>query len=134
MPDRPRARAPSSFFHEELATVDLLSDQTPTDDQSLHTVALRTAETIEARTHARILLVEDDVVLADAFSSLLSSSGHEVVVAHATNTAELMLSCNPFDVIISDILLPGDSGLALARNVRAKDRQQPIILAHFVSC
>jgi EAL domain-containing protein (putative c-di-GMP-specific phosphodiesterase class I) len=107
-----------------LSTVDILNEQTPIDPR----VPFARNHDFELQTHARILIVEDDEILGDALSSVLAGRGYELHVVHTSAAAEQILSRRPFDVVISDILLPGKSGLALARSIRAKDRDQPVIL------
>jgi len=75
----------------------------------------------------RVLLVEDDAVLRQTYERGLRKGGLEV-----TSVADGLLALealdSPFDVIISDIGLPGASGLTLLRRVRTKDLDVPVIL------
>jgi two-component system, cell cycle sensor histidine kinase and response regulator CckA len=75
----------------------------------------------EART-ANVLLVEDESAVRDYVARVLRGAGHRVVVANdgesgltvATRTAE------PFDVLLSDVVMPGMGGLTLARELKAR--------------
>ncbi len=72
----------------------------------------------------RILLVEDEVEVAETVSDLLTALGHEVAVANDAETAiKLLREVPPFQVLVSDIVMPGLSGAELAMEARriAKD-------------
>lgn len=67
----------------------------------------------------RILVVEDNCDAAEMLRDLLAIRGHDVAVADSVPRAIDRLREHPFDVVICDIGLPGVSGHALARHVRA---------------
>jgi PAS domain S-box-containing protein len=79
----------------------------------------------------RILLVEDSRTVAIFAQSLLEDMGCEVV--HAKNAEEALLALDhgpeSFDIIFSDIVMPGLSGLDLAAKVRSQKPTLPILLA-----
>lgn len=79
----------------------------------------------------RILLVEDSRTVAVFAQSLLEDMGCHVV--HAANADEAILALEneteEFDIIFSDIVMPGRSGLDLAEEVRSQKPQLPILLA-----
>jgi EAL domain-containing protein (putative c-di-GMP-specific phosphodiesterase class I) len=62
------------------------------------------------------------------FKTVLSGYGFETHGAEDARSAVELLTQRPFDVIISDINMPGLSGLELLRSVRARDRDVPVIL------
>jgi len=67
-----------------------------------------------------ILLVDDDAQIRDLLSEYLSGFGMAVTtVAGGVQMAEALKS-GSFDLIILDLMLPGEDGLALCRNLRAK--------------
>lgn len=76
---------------------------------------------------ARVLLVEDDAVLRVAFERTLRNAGFQATSAADGAVAARELAV-PFDVIISDIGLPGLSGIELLEKVRATDLDVPVIL------
>jgi DNA-binding response OmpR family regulator len=54
----------------------------------------------------RILLTEDDPMLADAVSRALSQAGHAVDIARDGAAADSALAANPYDLAILDVSLP----------------------------
>jgi CheY-like chemotaxis protein len=65
-------------------------------------------------TQATILLVEDDALIRSATAEVLQEAGQVVVEAASAEEAMAALQTAPIDVLITDIHLPGTSGLALA--------------------
>lgn len=83
----------------------------------------------EARHVPRLLLVEDDAVLAEALSRTLRGLGHEVSVAESGERAlELLARRAPVDVVLLDVMLPGVDGFEVCRRVRATDTVPVILL------
>jgi two-component system, OmpR family, phosphate regulon response regulator PhoB len=79
---------------------------------------------------ARILVVEDEVAIAELVAINLRHAGHEVTVAADAAQAQLELDAVLPDLVILDWMLPGQSGLGLARQWRsaARTRDLPIIM------
>jgi EAL domain-containing protein (putative c-di-GMP-specific phosphodiesterase class I) len=75
-----------------------------------------------------ILLVDDDAALGRAIQRVLVGAGCEVVLAENGKAALEALARHPFDVIVSDVQMPGLSGVELLRGVRARDLDVPVIL------
>jgi len=76
----------------------------------------------------RILLVDDDVQLLQAFGDLLELEGAEVVVARTAPAAIEAVRGADFDVVISDIAMPEHDGYWLAGQLRALERGRDIPL------
>lgn len=76
----------------------------------------------------RILLVEDDKVLADALSRALVQSAHAVDVVSTGEEADRALAVTPYDLAILDIGLPGLSGLDVLRRLRARKSTMPVLM------
>lgn len=76
----------------------------------------------------KLLLVEDEVALARAFARALTQGGFEVTHAPDGVVASEALMMTSFDVVLSDIQLPGITGVDLLRLVRAYDLDVPVIL------
>jgi len=93
------------------------------------------AESVEAapasavRKGTRVLLVEDNAQVRVFAEGLLRDLGCEVYAVEAAEPALKLLETEPFDLMLSDVVMPGMSGLALARLVREKWPQLPVLLA-----
>lgn len=64
-------------------------------------------------TKARILVVDDERSMQEFLEIFFRSEGYEVVTAGSVETARLQLESDDFDVVITDIQMPGGSGLDL---------------------
>jgi len=76
----------------------------------------------------RILLVEDDRVLADALSRALVQSAHAVDVVSTGEDADHALAARSHDLAILDIGLPGLSGLEVLKRLRARKSTMPVLM------
>lgn len=79
-------------------------------------------------TETRVLLVDDEPALLRALSRHLEYAGVKVTTCEAAEAALKLLSSEPFDVLISDIAMPGMSGVELLRAVKTAHRHLPVIL------
>jgi CheY-like chemotaxis protein len=78
---------------------------------------------------ARILVVDDEPDIRDAFVVILQRAGHAVDVAGDGATAADLHHQHQFDLIVSDFLMPGLNGIELTKAVRADSRPDiPILL------
>ncbi|WP_210104826.1 hybrid sensor histidine kinase/response regulator [Neorhizobium galegae] len=78
----------------------------------------------------RILLVDDDVLIAMSSADMLSDLGHDVVEAHSGKEAlDLLETSAPFDLLITDYSMPGMTGAELARAAREKLPSLSILMA-----
>ena len=75
----------------------------------------------------KILVVEDDTELNQTVCSFLNHSGYEATGCRDANEAYDALYENLFDLIVSDIMMPGDDGFEFARNVRELNQEIPIL-------
>jgi DNA-binding response OmpR family regulator len=76
----------------------------------------------------RILLVEDDPKVSGFLAQGLSEEGHQVVVEGNGRLALTRALRDPWDVILLDFMLPGMSGVDLARELRRQGRELPILM------
>jgi two-component system response regulator AtoC len=77
----------------------------------------------------RILLTDDDPSVLFALSEVLASRGHEVITA--TSGAEALAHLDgsaAFDVVLTDLAMPGMNGLELLEKVRARDATLPVLV------
>lgn len=77
----------------------------------------------------RVLVVEDAVDVRQALSIFLRSIGHEVVELGTAEAALNALAEVSFEVLITDVSLPGVSGLELAKKVERSHPEMAIIIA-----
>lgn len=75
-----------------------------------------------------VLVVDDEALLARALGRVLESHGYGVKIVNDGNAAFEAVRQEAFDVILSDIQMPGMSGIDLLRIVRAYDLDVPVIL------
>jgi two-component system, response regulator FlrC len=75
-----------------------------------------------------ILLAEDDPRLREALTDSLEIQGHQVLQAANGHEAWLMLEKQKPDLVLSDINMPGMSGLVLLERVRANQQWLPMVL------
>jgi two-component system, OmpR family, response regulator len=76
----------------------------------------------------RILLVEDDKVLADALSRALGQAAHTVDVVGTGELADEALTHDVYNLVILDIGLPGIDGLEVLKRLRARRSGVPVLM------
>lgn len=76
---------------------------------------------------SRILLVEDDPEIAEMVSALLSDQGFSASVAGSAVEMDRFMKEQAYDLIVLDIMLPGEDGLSICRRLRAQSTT-PIIM------
>jgi two-component system phosphate regulon response regulator PhoB len=79
---------------------------------------------------ATVLVVEDEPNIQELVAVNLRHAGHRVLQASSAEQAETAIRAELPDVVILDWMLPGESGLALARRLRgeARTRDLPILM------
>jgi CheY-like chemotaxis protein len=84
----------------------------------------------QASGRARILFVDDDLLIAGSTVDLLEDLGHEVIEVHSAIEALRLLEDGlAADLLITDHAMPGMTGIELAGEVRRHYPQLPILLA-----
>lgn len=78
---------------------------------------------------ARVLVVEDDAALSDLFAQILADRGHEVSIASDVASAIDQLERAAVDVVVTDLRLPGASGLELLAWVQRRGLSARVIVA-----
>jgi heavy metal response regulator len=76
----------------------------------------------------RILVIEDEVKIAQFIKRGLKEEGYAVDVANDGEEGHFLLSSNEYDAIILDLMLPKIDGLTLCRTLRKEGNQTPIVM------
>jgi CheY-like chemotaxis protein len=82
-----------------------------------------------APTHLRILYVEDNLIVREVTSELLTQDQRHIVALGTAEEALQEFKDHDFDVVITDVSLPVMSGLDLARNILRLKPDTSIIIA-----
>src|SRR4051812_33397424 len=77
--------------------------------------------------NTKILLVEDDASLGFVIKDNLEMKGYEVTLCNDGESGENTFLQNAFDLCILDVMMPRKDGFTVARNIRKKDQQVPIL-------
>ena len=77
---------------------------------------------------ASILVVDDERAIQDTLAWCLRTDDHEVRTAGSGEEALAIMADQSFDLIISDIIMPGLSGVDLLRRARALQPRTPVVL------
>jgi len=75
-----------------------------------------------------VLIVEDEPEMAKLLSRGLQEEQFEVSLAHDGQAALELSSGRPFDVILLDVMLPKMNGLEVARQLRGREQETPVLM------
>jgi DNA-binding NtrC family response regulator len=84
--------------------------------------------TQESVVAATILVVDDDDPVRIMLARLLRTQGYDVLQAAHANEARALLDDHRPDLVISDIVMPGESGIELRRSILERWPEIPVIL------
>ena len=84
---------------------------------------------MKSKTFRRVLVVEDDSALLEELKSLFESEFETVVTASDGGEAYIRSLSEEFDIIFSDIKMPGMTGIDLIIRLRSEGKDTPVILA-----
>ena len=76
----------------------------------------------------KILIIEDEVMLANSLKSLLQSKGFTVEAVYDGETGAEFAELGVYDLLILDVMMPKMNGLEVARRVRSKRCTTPILM------
>ena len=76
----------------------------------------------------KILIVEDETLLADSIRTLLEARGFQVEAVHDGKTSEAYAELGIYDLLILDVMMPKMDGYQLARTLRARHCATPILM------
>ena len=77
----------------------------------------------------KVLLVEDNSQVRDFAAALLEDLHCEVTTAEEGAEAISLLRSQKFDLVFSDVIMPGMGGLELAQQIEAERPDMPVLLA-----
>ena len=75
----------------------------------------------------KILIIDDDSLVLKTLQNLLSRQGYEVICAKSGEEAIRHLEFGDFNLIISDIRMPGQDGIELLKKIRANGLETPFM-------
>ena len=76
----------------------------------------------------KILIVEDEVHIADGLRFNLEAEGYEAEIVHDGEEALDALRKSSFDAVVLDVMLPGIDGFAVARSMRGRADFTPVLM------
>jgi len=76
----------------------------------------------------QVLVIDDDAVVGSSFDRVLSDKGYEVSTALSGEQAMETLENNNFDVVFTDIKMPGMDGLEVTERIKAKCPWTPVVV------
>jgi len=76
----------------------------------------------------KVLVVDDDPVIGKSFDRVLSGKGYAVITAANGEEALTKLAAEDYDVVFTDIKMPGMNGLEVAERVKAKKPWTPVVI------
>lgn len=100
-----------------------------TEGNLLPSPAMRSAEAVPNQPRAEILVVEDNAEVGRFADTLLTELGHSVTLATSGEEALELTRQRKFDVVFSDVVMPGMGGLRLAEKLADEKPDLPVILA-----
>jgi PAS domain S-box-containing protein len=88
----------------------------------------RSANQVQVAGSGRILLVEDDGLVREMAEAMLSRLGYEVTSAHDGAAGLERFLCEPFDLVVLDLIMPRMNGEQLLLELRKRSAEQPVLI------
>ncbi len=76
----------------------------------------------------RLIVVDDDGRIRDLLRRYLTQEGFEVALAEDARALDRLLLRDHADLIVLDLMMPGEDGLSICRRLRARQDQTPVIM------
>lgn len=76
----------------------------------------------------KILMVDDDVRMRELLQRYLTEQGFEIKTVADSKEMDSVLSQEHIDLLVLDLMLPGEDGLAICRRLRSAGSAMPIIM------
>ena len=75
----------------------------------------------------RILVIDDEPLVADVMAEALRLEDHDVVVASSGEEGLRVIAQKPPDAVLLDIVMPGMDGIEVLRAIRERNPELPVI-------
>jgi DNA-binding NtrC family response regulator len=79
-------------------------------------------------TKTQVLVIDDDAVVGRSFDRVLSDKGYEVSTALTGEEALKDMESTDYDVVFTDIKMPGMDGIEVAERIKAKCPWTPVVV------
>lgn len=76
----------------------------------------------------KVLVVDDDPIVGQSFNRVLTSKGYAVITASSGEEALAKLKAERYDLVYTDLRMPGMDGLEVAERVKAKQPWTPVVI------
>ena len=77
---------------------------------------------------ARILIIDDDIILASLLQMTLELEGYDVTVANDGSEGLAKVTAEPFDLVLLDLVMPKIDGLKFLRLLNESDAKRPPVM------
>ncbi len=81
-----------------------------------------------AENSKKILMVDDDLRMRELLQRYLNEQGFDIKTVSDSKEMDATLANENFDLLVLDLMLPGEDGLAICRRLRANNIETPIIM------
>ncbi|MBI4848197.1 MAG: response regulator [Nitrospirae bacterium] len=76
----------------------------------------------------KLIIVEDEETLCESLKRVLTREGYAVDAVNSAEDAFTMLEEKEYDLIITDIILPGLNGIKLIKRIKEKNPEQTVVV------
>lgn len=76
----------------------------------------------------KILVVDDDIRLRELLQRYLTEQGFTIKAASGGKEMDAILAAEPIDLLVLDLMLPGEDGLSICRRIRGSGTMLPIVM------
>ncbi len=76
---------------------------------------------------ASILVIDDEGSVRDTIRLMLEQRGHRIHTVSEGGTGVMYVAASPVDLVITDMLMPGQEGIETIRNLRRRSTDLPIL-------
>ena len=80
------------------------------------------------KTNPQVLVIDDDAVVGRSFDRVLSDKGYEVDTALSGEEGLKDIDTTEYDVVFTDIKMPGMDGIEVAERIKAKCPWTPVVV------